>query len=474
MNMTHLHRGVLAATALLLAATGDLQAKVTLPAFFSDGMVVQQQTNVRLWGSATPGKQVRVTAGWAAQTYQAKADAQGKWQLELPTPAADGKPYTLSFDDGERLTLHNILLGELWLCSGQSNMEMPMKGFTGQPVEGATMDILKSRNPQIRLFTAKRTATLTPQDDVTGAWSEASPRTVAEFSATAYYFGRLLNQLLDVPVGLLVTSWGGSSCEAWMDAEMLSAFPEAKIPRRTSDIGDSNRTPTLLYNGMLHPLVGLAMRGVIWYQGESNRDRYQTYAAMFGTLIRGWRALWKQGEFPFYYCQIAPYKYDANVSSAYLREAQAQVEFEVPNTGMAVLMDAGLEHCIHPSKKCEAGERLALLALTKTYGFEGISGESPCYDKLEIKENTAIVHFKRSKLWVNDKNRTYTSALFTIAGDDKVFYPAKAEIRGNRIVVSSDKVANPVAVRYAFENYVQGDLFGGNGLPLSSFRTDNW
>jgi sialate O-acetylesterase len=370
MNFANLHRGALAAAVLLLVATGALQAKVALPAFFSDGMVVQQQTYIRLWGAATPDKQVTITAGWATQTYQAQADAQGKWQLSLPTPAADGKPYSLSFDDGERLTLNNILIGELWVCSGQSNMEMPMKGFTGQPVEGSTMDILKSRNPNIRLFTVKRTASLTPQTDVVGSWSEASPRVIAEFSATAYYFGRLLNQLLDVPVGLLVTSWGGSSCEAWMTADMLRAFPEAKIPKSKADMGDDSRTPTLLYNGMIHPLLGLSMRGVIWYQGETNCDRYRTYAAMFGTLIREWRTLWKQGEFPFYYCQIAPYEYTIDpaqpaTNSAYLREAQAQVEFGVPNTGMAVLMDVGLEHCIHPSKKCEAGERLALLAPTK-------------------------------------------------------------------------------------------------------------
>ena len=227
----------------LLAACLSTHAEVKLPAIFSDGMVMQQQTNANLWGTATPHKKVTVTTSWNGKQYA-------------------GGPYTVTFDDGTQKTLNNILIGELWLCSGQSNMEMPMKGFKNQPVENANMDILHSKNPQIRLFTVKRTSTFTPQNDVIGSWKEATPASVRDFSATAYYFGRLVNEILDVPVGLVVAAWGGSACEAWMTADWLKAFPEAKIPQTETDIKSKNRTPTVLYNGMLHPLIGMTMKGV--------------------------------------------------------------------------------------------------------------------------------------------------------------------------------------------------------------------
>lgn len=454
------------------------QAKVQLPAFFSDGMVMQQQATANLWGTATPRKTVTLTTGWDGKTYRATADTQGKWNMSVTTPSAGG-PYSLTFSDGELTVLNNILIGELWICSGQSNMEMPMKGYKNQPIEGADMDILRSTNPSLRLFTVKRHSTLLPQYDVTGTWNEAMPTTVREFSATAYYFGRLLNELLDVPVGLIVTAWGGSAAEAWMTEEMLHAFPEVRIPRTDADITSPNRTPTTLYNGMLHPLIGITMRGVIWYQGEDNTNRPHSYADMFTTLINGWRAAWQQGDFPFYYCQIAPYDYalitapgQEPVQSALIREAQSQVEHRVPHTGMAVLLDAGMEKGIHPAKKRLAGERLGLLALTKTYGIEGVNGESPYYKSMEIQGDTVIVSFERADMWISGKE-CFESKLFSVAGEDRIFHPAKAWIVRSKMYVRSEKVPHPVAVRYAFDNYVEGDLFCG-GLPLSSFRSDNW
>lgn len=454
------------------------QAKVQLPAFFSDGMVMQQQSAANLWGTATPRKTVTLTTGWDGKTYRTTADTQGKWNMSVTTPPAGG-PYALTFSDGEPTVLNDILIGELWICSGQSNMEMPMKGYKNQPVEGANMDILRSANPSLRLFTVKRHSTLLPQYDVTGTWNEAAPSTVREFSATAYYFGHLLNELLDVPVGLIVTAWGGSAAEAWMTEEMLHAFPEVRIPRTDADITSPNRTPTTLYNGMLHPLIGITMRGVIWYQGEDNTNRPHSYADMFTTLINGWRAAWQQGDFPFYYCQIAPYDYalitapgQEPVQSALIREAQSRVEHRVPHTGMAVLLDAGMEKGIHPAKKRLAGERLGLLALTKTYGIEGVNAESPCYKSMEIRGDTVIVSFERADMWISGKE-CFESKLFSVAGEDRIFHPAKAWIVRSKIHVKSEKVPHPVAVRYAFDNYVEGDLFCG-GLPLSSFRSDNW
>ena len=462
----------------LLAACLSTHAEVKLPAIFSDGMMMQQQTNANLWGTATPHKKVTVTTSWNRKQYAATADKNGAWKLTVATPEAGG-PYTVTFDDGTQKKLNNILIGELWLCSGQSNMEMPMKGFKNQPVENANMDILHSKNPQIRLFTVKRTSTFTPQNDVIGSWKEATPASVRDFSATAYYFGRLVNEILDVPVGLVVAAWGGSACEAWMTADWLKAFPEAKIPQTEADIKSKNRTPTVLYNGMLHPLIGMSMKGVIWYQGEDNWNRAHTYADMFTRLINGWRAEWKQGDFPFYYCQIAPYDYGIItekgkevINSAYLREAQAKVEHRVANSGMAVLLDAGMEKGIHPAKKQIAGERLALLALTKTYGVEGVNGESPYYKSIEIKNDTVVVSFERANMWISGKN-CFESKNFQVAGEDKVFYPAKAWIERSKMLVKSDKVSRPVAVRYCFENYVEGDVYC-DGLPLGSFRSDDW
>ncbi|NDV82020.1 sialate O-acetylesterase [Bacteroides sp. 51] len=467
-------------TILLLAVVVSLPAiaEVKLPTFFSDGMVMQQQTQANLWGTATPRKQVTVDPGWDNKTYTTTADAQGNWKLSVPTPAAGG-PYTITISDGKELILNNILIGELWICSGQSNMEMPMKGFKNQPIDNSNMDVLRSKNPNLRLFTAKRTSTLKPQHDVVGQWNEATPASVYEFSATAYYFGRLVQEITDVPVGLIVIAWGGSAAEAWMTGEWLKAFPDAKIPRTEEDIKSKNRTPTVLYNGMLHPLIGISMRGVIWYQGEDNYNRAHTYADMFTALVNGWRSEWKQGDFPFYYCQIAPYDYGIItepgkevINSAYLREAQMQAEHRLTNTGMAVLLDVGMEKGIHPTQKQIAGERLAFLALNKTYGIEGVEGDSPYYKSMEIQGDTAIITFERSLMWLNAKDGE--SKLFTIAGEDKVFYPARAWISRSKVHVKSDKVQHPVAVRYAFENYVKGDLYGGNGLPVSSFRTDNW
>jgi sialate O-acetylesterase len=478
MNRKNIQRGTLILSFFLLAML-SVRAEVKLPAIFSDGMVMQQQSNANLWGTATVGKQVVVITGWNAKQYRTKADAAGHWAVSVATPKAGG-PYTVSFNDGKATILKDILIGEVWLCSGQSNMEMPMSGFKNQPVEGANMDILKSRNPKIRLFTVKRNSTIAPVNDVTGNWQEAAPKSVYDFSATAYYFGRLVQQIMDVPVGLIVAAWGGSAAEAWMTEDMLKAFPDAKIPRTDEDIKSKNRTPTVLYNGMLHPLIGLTMKGVIWYQGEDNYNRANTYADMFATLINGWRAAWKQGDFPFYYCQIAPYDYGIItekgkeiINSAYLREAQAQVEHRVANTGMAVLLDAGMEKGIHPVKKQVAGERLALLALSKTYGIEGVSGDSPYFDSFEIKNDTVMVHFANAPMWITGKD-CFESKLFTVAGADKVFHPAKAWIVRSKMYVKSEEVPHPVAVRYAFDNYVDGDLFGGNGLPVSSFRTDNW
>lgn len=456
-----------------MAVTAVMEAKITLPKMFASGMVMQRNASASIWGTATANASVKIAPSWTGTTYTATAGTDGKWTATIATPDAGG-PYEMTLSDGETLTLTDIMIGEVWLCSGQSNMEMPMKGFKAQPVENAYNDILTCRDPQLRFFTVKRNSQFQPVDTVSGTWREAEPASLRDFSATAYYFGHALRNVLDVPVGLIVAAWGGSACEAWMTADWLRAFPDAKIPVTKDDIKSKNRTPTVLYNGMLHPLIGIAMRGVIWYQGEDNVPRYSTYADMLSTMIGGWRSEWGIGDFPFYYCQIAPFDYPSigkDYNSALLREQQAKVEVSTPNTGMAVLMDTGLENGIHPRKKRQAGERLAMLALRNTYDIGGMP-EFARYKEVTFSNDTAVVSFEKSKEWVYFNNGA-TSELFEIAGADRVFHKAKAWVDRNKVYVKSEEVTAPVAVRYAFCNYADGDLFC-DGLPVSSFRTDDW
>lgn len=461
-------------TALFAAAT-TINAKVVLPKIFASGMVMQQQTDANLWGEAKADATVKIATSWNKKTVSVKAGNDGKWAAKIQTPAAGG-PYSITFNDGEKTVIDNILVGELWICSGQSNMEMPMKGFKNQPVENAVEDILHSGDSKMRLFTVKRTSLFQPATDVVGEWKEASPEAVRNFSATAYYFGRELRRMLNVPVGLIVTSWGGSSCEAWMNRDWLKAFPQIELPASQETIKSKNRTATVLYNGMLHPLVGISMRGVIWYQGEENVSRSGYYADLFSRMIKGWREEWKEGDFPFYFCQIAPYDYNiigwGQYNSAFLREQQAKAEKMNKNVGMACLMDAGLEYGIHPRKKQLAGMRLALLALDKTYGIKGITSETARYKDVEFKGDTAVITFERAGMWVYGKDGL-KSDLFEVAGEDRVFHPAKAWIERSKLYVKCDEVKKPVAVRYAFKDWADGDLFC-DGLPVSSFRTDNW
>ena len=464
-----------------LAVAFQANAEVKMPAFFSDNMLMQRETNANMWGTADPSSKVTVAPSWTKEVYKTQADRTGQWSIALPTPGAGG-PYTITVSDGKPVTLQNVMLGDLWLCSGQSNMEMTMKGFKNQPVTGGNMDATRSKNPDIRLFTVKRNSSTVALDSVTGKWSEAAPKSVRDFSATAYYFGKLLNETLDVPIGLIVAAWGGSACEAWMSDDMLKAFPEAfaQIPKPGEKIPSKNRTPSVLYKGMLNPLIGLAIKGVIWYQGEDNANRAETYADMLTTMVKGWRDNWGRGEWPFYYCQIAPYDYhrlykkgDKLYNSAYLREQQLKAEDMIPNSGMAVLMDAGWEMGIHPKNKKVAGERLGLLALANTYGIEGVGAQSPRYSGMEVKGDTVLVSFDRCKEWIVG-NEVFQSDAFELAGEDGVFYPAKAYVQQKNMVVKSDKVPHPVHVRYAFKNYVKGDLFSTDGLPVSSFRSDDF
>lgn len=452
-------------------------AGIKLPAIFSDNMMFQQNSEVRIWGWGEKNSTVEVRPSWTNEPYYTKVDKDGRWFVYVKTLEADNRAYSIAISDEQNsVTFNNILIGEVWLCLGQSNMEMPMKGFKGQPVKNSNADILKSANKKIRLFTVKRTSLLNRTDDVIGTWTEASPETVREFSATGYYFGRLLNEMLDVPVGLVLSSWGGTWIESWMAKEWLIGFPEISIPKAEADIKVPNRTATTLYNGMINPIKGYTIKGSIMYQGESNYDRPKQYVPLFEKFVKELRSSWGQGDFPFYFCQIAPYdnppEAHGDFNAAYLREAQLKVSRNIPNSGMVVLMDIGEEYNIHPQDKQTGGERLAMMALGKAYNKMGFAFESPSFEGMEIKDSVAILSFASAPMWMTSFGQEMQN--FEIAGADRKFYPAKARFNRSKVEVSSDKVLQPVAVRYGFKDYVKADLFGTEGLPVSSFRTDDW
>jgi sialate O-acetylesterase len=446
--------------------------KIILPALVGDNMVLQQQSVVSLWGKAKARAAVAVTTSWDGKKYTAQSAADGSWRIRVSTPAAGG-PFTISLSDGEAMLLKNILIGEVWVCSGQSNMSMPMIGYKNQPIKDSNAELLLANNPNLHLFTVSRTAKRTPQDDVVGKWVVASPGTARVFSAIGFEFGTILERSLHVPIGVIHSSWGGTPIEAWMSEGSLQAFSHAKIvpPSDTGKVLQKN--PAVLYNGMIHPLLSYGIRGFLWYQGEANTGSYARYDSLMKTMITDWRAQWGQGNLPFYYVQIAPYSYpNREGNSAYLREAQLRVMKQVPEVGMAVALDVGEEHYIHPPNKAEVSKRLAYWALAKTYGWQGLAYSGPVYDTMRIDGNKVQLTFSYATNGLSAMGKELTG--FEIAGEDRIFHPAQAEINADGVVVTSGQVQKPVAVRYAFKDWVIGSLFNVEGLPASSFRTDTW
>lgn len=447
-------------------------AEVKLPAVFCDNMVLQQQTQAAIWGKADKNATISVSTSWNGKSYSTKATADGSWKLKVTTPKAGG-PYEITVSDGKSIKLKNVLIGEVWVCSGQSNMEMPMKGFKNQPILGGSDAIALSTNPNIRLFTVKKVTNLEPQENFTGDWKTCIPENVYEFSATAYYFGLMLNKALNVPIGLINTSWGGTRIEPWISEMGCKNFDWVKLPEKKPVENLSPQTPTVLFNAMINPMVGYGIRGAIWYQGESNRNEPKEYLKLMPGLIENWRSLWGIGDFPFYYVQIAPFDYGpTGLNSAYLREAQLKASTSIPNIGMASIMDIGEKDCIHPAAKETGSKRLALLALAQTYGIKGINCQSPVLKEMKVTEGVVKLTFDNATMGLTSFGKELSC--FEVAGENKRFFPARAFISGDGIILYSPKVAKPVAVRYAFKDFIVGDLFSTDGLPVSSFRTDDW
>ncbi len=449
------------------------QAKVSLEPIFSDNMILQQKAIAAIWGSSDSGKSTLTVCGsWDGKTIQASIDSNGNWKAELQTPSYGG-PYTVTIDDGDQRVINNVLIGEVWIASGQSNMEMEMAGFNSQPVENSNFDIATSYDPYLRILDVERTVSDTPLTTVdSDGWAEACSDVVAPVSATAYYFARTLRQSLDIPIGILVSTWGGTSINSWVRPEFANAYEDV-MAREKKSSPRSQHYPGGLHNGMINPIAGYTAKGFIWYQGESDRYRYATYADKMVDLVTAWREMWGDEDMPFYFAQIAPFEYSVNgqddILSRYMREAQEAAVDLIPNSAMVCLSDAGLKGCIHPSNKRVAGERFAYQALNKAYGQKSVVADGPKYKSFEVEDSKIIITFDNAETGLTSFGEELQD--FEIAGDDNNFVAAKAVIRGNTIILSSEEVTAPTKAQYGFKNWFKGSLYNIGGIPASSFRT---
>jgi sialate O-acetylesterase len=463
----------------LIWLTSLCYGKVQLPAIINNNMVLQQKSNVALWGHAVKSGKVVIITGWNNKKYTAITDTAGSWQLQVRTPQAGG-PFKISFNDGELLELSGILIGEVWVCSGQSNMEMPVKGYNKQPILNASQIIDDAnKHPAIRIFRVPKIVSAVPLNDCKGKWLETDSQTVKDFSAIAYQYATILQAKLKVPIGILATYWGGTAIQSWMSKKTLSRFAEVNIPERLDTITDPEKapeqSPAILFNSMIAPIAGYGIKGFIWYQGESNRYNPSLYAKLMPVMVKEWRRLWNLGNLPFYYVQIAPYEYSGpnNYFSALLREVQFKLEHKIPHTGMIVSLDVGKQQFIHPPDKTTISERLSNYALAETYHRLGMTYLSPAFKRMKINKEQLYLKFTNTGGGLQFKDKD--TGNFEIAGNDKIFYPAQAVIvKKDQVRVHSDQVKEPVAVRYAFKNWCVGNLYTKEGMPTSSFRTDNW
>ena len=496
---------------LLLASAGAALADIRLPAIIGDNMVLQQGQTISIWGWADPGEEVTVGVNWHNMKWGVTAGRNGKWVYKMNPPKAGG-PYEMTLTGKNTITIKNIMVGEVWICSGQSNMQWSVQASANPEKE-----IAAANYPNIRLFTVKREVAQEPKSDCTGSWTLCSPETVPGFSAVGYFFTRELHQKLGVPVGMIHTSWGGTPAEAWtrrgvlksdtdfrpiLDRydEAIKRYPQAEeeyeqklaewkqaaekakaegtnAPRRPrAPFGPGHpHTPAGLYNAMIAPLIPYGIQGAIWYQGESNASRAYQYRKLFPAMIKNWRKDWGQGDFPFLFVQLANFRAvqpDPNESDwAELREAQLMT-LASPNTGMATIIDIGEANDIHPKNKQDVGKRLALWALAKTYGKE-LAYSGPVYKSMDVRGSQITLHFDHIGGGLVAGGGEPLKG-FAIAGADRKFVWADAKIDDDTVVVSSDQVAEPVAVRYAWADNPVCNLYNKEGLPASPFRTDQW
>ena len=475
-------------TAVIMALAA--QAKVRLPHLVCDNMVLQQQTDARLWGWAKPGSEVKVTTLWNNVVVSVKTGKDGKWLAKVRTPKASYDPLTITFDDGDgAVTINNVVSGEVWVCAGQSNMEMPVKGFWGCPVKDYNQVVIDARNHKgVRSVKIPSIMRMEPQEDADCAWRECSPETVSEFSATGYFFARTMHQALDIPIGIIEANKGGTRVESWLTKENLQKYTQEPVDSAgiVAFKPDQDYLRGLLWgNGTFNPILNYTVKGILFYQGCSNvGDPGNQYSERLKLLVEQWRQQFALGEIPFYFVEIAPYHYDDvhGTQGALLREQQQRAAQMIPNSSLVCTNDLVYPFettQIHPAQKQQVGERLAYTALNRDYGFEQVLYKSSTYKDMTIKGDTIYIHLQDNY----HADAPFEQIVgFEIAGDDRVFYPAKAQhfwqpgggYWDEAIVISSPEVKKPVAVRYCFRNFQLGNVTNAANLPLFPFRTDNW
>lgn len=457
-------------------------ARVRLPHLLGDGMIVQQQTDVRLWGWDKPGTTVKATTSWSDQTATAKTDKNGRWILTVRTPKAGYTPLSITFDDGDgTTTLKDVLAGEVWVCAGQSNMEMPLRGFDNCPVEGYNNEVVNaSQYKGIHYVKIPSVMSMQPLDDANCQWQTISPTTVGDCSATGYFFAQTVNRALDIPVGLILANKGGTRVESWLDADNLKKYTDESLDSMTNVKkypGDYLR-PLVWGYGTFSPILNFTVKGILFYQGCSNVGAPgDQYSQRLKLLVEQWRRDFKLGQIPFYFVQIAPY-YNGDVNGTagpLLREQQLKASKIIPNSDIVCTEDLVYPYetqQIHPTMKKPVGQRLAYIALHHDYGMASLMCESPQFKEMTISNDTCFVRLTNDYRAIS---RYEDIQGFEVAGADKVFHPAKAFYDWNKgLCITSPEVKAPVAVRYCFHNFQLGNVANGGGLPLFPFRTDNW
>ena len=431
-------------------------------------MVLQQNSKVAIWGWAGPGETVKIVASWNTKdTVKVKADNSSAWKTSIQTIGAGG-PYSIKILGSGNAELKNVMLGEVWICSGQSNMEMSVNWKLINGEEEAS----KANNPNIRIFHVQKIGAEYPQQTCEATWTMCTPETMRATSATGYFFARELQEKLHVPVGIIVSAWGGTPAEVWIEKSKVESNPELNKSKITEHYDWWPSAAGTLYNSMIAPIVPYGIAGAIWYQGEANCSNYAIYSSLMKTLIENWRSDFKK-DFPFYLVQIAPYNYGDKGTSQYVREQEEMVTKIVPNTGMVVISDL-VDNIkdIHPKNKLDVGKRLANYALAETYKQNIVAYKSPAFQSMQVTKDKVRLSF--SNVITGLKSTGKTPAQFLIAGEDKNFVPATAKMDGNNVVLSSKLVKVPVAVRFCFDNTSMPDVFSIEGLPLAPFRTDKW
>jgi sialate O-acetylesterase len=462
------YKQLLAAVLLVVFSANMASAKIVLPSVFSDNMVLQQNSEVAIWGWGDAGENLKIVADWnTTDTLKVKANNSGKWMATLKTVAAGG-PYAVRIMGSNNVELKNVMLGEVWICSGQSNMEWSVNSTILNGEEEAA----KANHPNIRIFHIQKIGAEYPQQTCNATWTVCSPETMRSSSAVGYFFARELQQKLNVPVGIIVSAWGGTPAEVWIEKSRIENNEELYKNRYTEKYDWWPGEPGILFNSMIAPVVPFGIAGAIWYQGESNCGNHKIYASLMKTLIENWRSDFKK-EFPFYFVQIAPYNYGESGTSEYLREQQAKTEKMVANTGMVVVSDL-VDNIkdIHPRNKLDVGKRLANFALAETYRQKIGAYKSPAYQSMQVTGNE--IRLTVENVLTGLKSTGKVPSQFLVAGTDQKFVPASAKIDGKTILISSKEIANPVAVRFCFDDTSMPDVFSSEGLPLAPFRTDNW